>query len=109
MLEALIADVSIFPKASNDRIALYKLFSELFTSVSIRVPQEPAPTAWEQRAAANLAASAPRARQAFLLVAVEGFTNDEAAEILDVDRGGVRRAARPRPATRSRARWRPTS
>jgi CheY-like chemotaxis protein len=40
---------------------------------------------WEKRAAANLSALAPRARQAFLLVAVEGFTDEEAAEILDVD------------------------
>ena len=45
LLETIIADVSIFPKASSDRIALYKLFAQLFTSVSIRVPQETAPTA----------------------------------------------------------------
>ena len=83
LLEAVIADVSIFPKASTDRIALYRLFSQLFTSVSIRVPQEDSPVAWEQRTAANLGALAPRARQAFLLIAVEGFTNEQAAEILD--------------------------
>ncbi len=83
LLEAIIADVSIFPKASSDRIALYKLFAQLFTSVSIRVPQESAPTAWEQRAAASLGALAPKARQAFVLIAVEGFSSDEAAEILD--------------------------
>lgn len=83
LLEAIIADVTIFPKASSDRIALYRLFSDLFTSVSIRVPQESAPTAWEQRAAANLGALAPRARQAFLLIAVEGFSNAEAAEVLN--------------------------
>ena len=83
LLEAIIADVSIFPKASTDRIALYKLFSQLFTSVSIRVPQEASPVAWEQRTATNLAALAPRARQAFLLIAVEGFSNEQAAEILD--------------------------
>lgn len=82
MLEAIIADTSIFPRASNERIALYQLFAKLFTSISIRVPHETAPTAWEQRAAANLGAIAPRARQAFLLVAVEGFANGEAAEIL---------------------------
>ena len=84
MLEAIIADISIFPAASNDRIALYQLFARLFTSVSMRIPSESAPSAWERRAAANLAAIAPQARQAFLLVAVEGFGNDEAAEILDV-------------------------
>src|SRR5213075_1257705 len=71
-LEALIADVSIFPKATNDRIALYKLFSALFSSSAVQIP-EPAPNfAWEQKASANLANLTPRARQAFLLVAVEG-------------------------------------
>ncbi|MBB6412685.1 response regulator [Mesorhizobium sangaii] len=84
MLEAIIADVDIFPEASSDRIALYKVFAKLFTSIAIRVPQEQAQSPWEQRAAANLNAIAPRPRQAFLLVAVEGFSEDEAAEILDV-------------------------
>jgi CheY-like chemotaxis protein len=83
-LEALIADTSIFPEASSDRIALYKLFSQLFTSSSVRVPDPVPGFAWEQRAAANLANVAPRARQAFLLVAVEGFTHEQGAEILDV-------------------------
>jgi len=85
MLEAIIADVDIYPKASSDRIALYKIFAKLFTSVAIRVPQEEPQTAWEQRAATNLNALAPLQRQAFLLVAVEGFTEEEAAEILDLD------------------------
>lgn len=84
MLEAIIADVGIFPEASSDRIALYKIFTKLFSSISIQVPQETPPSAWEQRAVANLSALAPRPRQAFLLVAVEGFTDKEAAEILDV-------------------------
>ena len=79
MLEAIIADTNIFPEASSDRIALYKVFARLFTSVAIRVPQEQPQTAWEQRAAANLNALAPRPRQAFLLVAVEDFSEDEAA------------------------------
>jgi len=85
MLEALIADIDMFPKASSERIALYKIFAKLFTSVSIRVPQAVPAAAWEQRAAANLTAIAPRPRQAFLLVAVEGFSDEEAAEILDAD------------------------
>jgi DNA-directed RNA polymerase specialized sigma24 family protein len=84
VLEAIIADVSIFPEASSDRIALYKVFAKLFTSVAIRVPQEETGSAWEQRAAANLTAISPLPRQAFLLVAVEGFNNEEAAEILGV-------------------------
>lgn len=83
-LEALIADTSIFPEASNDKIAIYKLFSALFSSSAIRIPEPASNFAWEQRAAANLANLSPRPRQAFLLVAVEGFTHEEAAEILSV-------------------------
>ncbi|MGF7006656.1 response regulator [Aminobacter sp. BE322] len=85
ILEAIIADIEIFPTASNDRIALYQMFARLFTSVSIRIPQETASPGWEQRAAANLSAVAPIPRQAFLLVAVEGFSDVEAAEILGVE------------------------
>lgn len=84
MLEAIIADVQIMPSGSTDRIALYKLFVKLFTSVSIRIPDDRAQSAWEQRAAANLGALSPRPRQAFLLVAVEDFSDEEAAEVLDV-------------------------
>jgi DNA-directed RNA polymerase specialized sigma24 family protein len=83
-LEALIADISIFPEASTDRIALYKLFSGLFSSSAVTVPEPSSTYAWERRASANLASIAPRPRQAFLLVAVEGFTHAQAAEILDV-------------------------
>jgi DNA-directed RNA polymerase specialized sigma24 family protein len=83
-LEALIADISIFPEASSDRIAIYKLFSGLFTSSAVRIPEPSSSFAWEKRAAANLANLSPRSRQAFLLVAVEGFSHDEAAEVLDV-------------------------
>jgi DNA-directed RNA polymerase specialized sigma24 family protein len=84
-LEAIIADISVFPQASNDRIALYRVFTKLFTSVAIRVPEAEPSSAWESRAVANLSALAPLPRQAFLLVAVEGFSEEEAAEILDVD------------------------
>ena len=82
-LEAIIADPSMFPKASNDRIALYRIFAKLFTSIAIRVPDEQPASAWESRAVTSLSALAPRPRQAFLLVAVEGFTESEAAEVLD--------------------------
>lgn len=84
-LEALIGDLSIFPQASSDRIALYKLFAALFTTSAVRVPEPNPSLPWESRAAANLANVAPKARQAFLLVAVEGFSHEDAAEILGVN------------------------
>lgn len=86
-LEALIADLSIFPEASNDRISLYKLFSTMFSSSAVKVPEPVSSFPWESRAAANLASLTPRARQAFLLVSVEGFSHEDTAEILGVTLG----------------------
>ena len=83
-LEALIADLTIFPEGSNDRISLYKLYSRLFSSSAVRLPEPTSTFPWEARAAANLANLSPKPRQAFLLVSVEGFSHPEAAEILDV-------------------------
>jgi DNA-directed RNA polymerase specialized sigma24 family protein len=83
-LEALIADQSIFPQGANDRVSLYKLFSTLFSSSAVRVPEPTSGYAWEQRAAKSLGSLSPRSRQAFLLIAVEGFDRDEAAEILGI-------------------------
>ncbi len=84
-LEALIEDVSIFPQASSDRIALFKLFSTLFGSININVREVESPFGWELQAARNLQNVAPVARQAFLLLSVEGFAHHQIAEILGVD------------------------
>jgi DNA-directed RNA polymerase specialized sigma24 family protein len=84
MLEALIADVKIFPDAESDRVALYKLFASMLGSLDIDIKPQPSPFAWEAKAAANLNNLPPKARQAFILVAVEEFSEEEAAHILDV-------------------------
>jgi DNA-directed RNA polymerase specialized sigma24 family protein/CheY-like chemotaxis protein len=82
ILEALIADVSSFPDASSDRVAIYKLFTDFFNSSNIDVDVIDSPFAWEKRATQNLNAVSPQARQAFVLVSVEGFSLEEAAEVL---------------------------
>jgi DNA-directed RNA polymerase specialized sigma24 family protein len=84
VLEALIADISIFPDTGNDRVALYKLFVTIYDSTKVELPQITSPFAWEKRAAANLASVPTRARHAFLLITVEGFSTNEAAAILSV-------------------------
>ena len=66
-LEALVADISVFPTTSNDRVSLYKVFSSLFGSSNIEIPEIVSPFAWEKRAAANLAAIPPVARQALAI------------------------------------------
>ncbi|MFK4825256.1 response regulator [Paenochrobactrum sp. BZR 588] len=84
-LEALIADVALFPETSADRIGLYRLFTRLFDQANINISPSSSAQGWENRAAANLKSIAPRPRMAFLLVSVEGFSEKEAAEILDID------------------------
>ncbi len=89
VLEALIADVTIFPEASNDRVALFQLYTKLFGSSSVMIPEPVSPFAWEKRASINLASVSPMARQAFLLVSVEGFRPAEAGEVLGLDEPGM--------------------
>jgi CheY-like chemotaxis protein len=84
VLEALIADISIFPDTGDDRVALYKLFVTMYDSTKVELPQITSPFAWEKRAAANLSAVPTRARHAFLLITVEGFTTAEASNVLSV-------------------------
>ena len=91
VLEALIADVSIFPETSKDRVSLYKLFVTIFGSTNIEIRPIESPFAWEQRAAANLSMLPSQSRHAFLLVSVEGFSIEEAAEVLDVSTAEVNR------------------
>ena len=90
-LEALIADISIFPQTSSDRVSLYQLFVSIFSSVTINIKADENLSGWEKRASANLSAVPPLARQAFLLTTVEEFTPSEAAEVLKVSEDQVGR------------------
>ena len=88
-LEALIADVSIFPATKSDRVSIFKLFSDVFKTVDLEIPEVDSPFAWEQRAAANLTAVSPLPRQAFLLKSVEEFSNGEIAEVLSAEEAAI--------------------
>jgi CheY-like chemotaxis protein/DNA-directed RNA polymerase specialized sigma24 family protein len=83
-LEILIADVSLFPQTGSDRASLYKLLIKHFNSVNVRPLELKSEFGWERHAAANLTAIAPKARQAFLLISLEGFSQAETMEILEV-------------------------
>jgi CheY-like chemotaxis protein len=85
LLEALIADPNAMRTDIPLRVALYHLLCKLWGSLRINL-QSSAPTeGWERRAVQRLEQITPRARQAFLLVAVEGFSLDEAATILEIN------------------------
>jgi CheY-like chemotaxis protein len=85
-LEALVADRTTLDDASGARVALYRLFTDIWGSLSINSGFEKSPVPGEQ----NLANITPLPRQAFLLVALEKFSEAEAARILDRDIPGLR-------------------
>jgi CheY-like chemotaxis protein len=81
-LEALIEDSSILEDSASPRVALYRLFTKIWNSVVVNGSPE-APEAGmpaEQR----LGHITARPRQAFLLVALEGFSESDASQVLDV-------------------------
>ena len=81
MLEALIADPDMFDAAAEPRVEAYRLLSSIWNSLDVNLEAESAED-WEQASSRKLDALTPPARQAFLLVGVEGFSLDEAAAIL---------------------------
>jgi CheY-like chemotaxis protein len=82
-LEALIADRSLIDGKEGPRVGLYRLFTKIWNSVSVNdetgISEGPLPG---EHKLANIT---PLPRQAFLLVALEGFSEPEAARILDID------------------------
>jgi CheY-like chemotaxis protein len=85
-LEAIIADPNILDRDLAPRVALYRAFLNVFGSAPQRGRSgSDGPTHAALRAAErNLQTLAPKARQAFLLVAVEEFRPADAALVMDV-------------------------
>ncbi len=88
VLETLIQDPSIMGAGDSPRVALYRTFTKLWNSMAVNGVSEPG--AKEMPAEARLTQITPRPRQAFLLVALEGFDESEAARILDTDEATIR-------------------
>ena len=88
VLEALVADASIFPEDLGARVGLYKLFLRMWNSLDdVHTVLNFDPT--ENEAVHSIQTITPEPRQAFLLLSVEGFAPAEIAQVLDVDVGGV--------------------
>jgi len=87
-LESLIASPKILEEGVNPRVALYRLFTKIWNSLAINGRAEPADRALPPEQ--HLTQITPRPRQAFLLVALEGFSEEDAAKILECDLPTVR-------------------
>ena len=85
VLEALVADPGGFPSQLSPRSALYRLLLTSWNSIAVNGHREPLdPGSAMANADRRLEAITPLPRQAFLLVAMEGFSMSDAAKILDV-------------------------
>jgi CheY-like chemotaxis protein/DNA-directed RNA polymerase specialized sigma24 family protein len=88
-LEAMIADPSVLDESAGARVALFRLFTKIWGSLSVNAMALPeAPLQPGEQKLGNLM---PLPRQAFLLVALEGFDETDAARVLDVDVFTLRR------------------
>ncbi|MBM3529066.1 MAG: response regulator [Alphaproteobacteria bacterium] len=79
-LEALIAEPGLLQQAPSPRVALYRLFTKVWGSIALNGGSGP-----ELQVERRIANITPLPRQAFLLVALEGFSEEDAAAILEVD------------------------
>ncbi len=81
-LAALASDPDLFDDGLSPRLALYQFFHAIWsqTGAQLETPGDVSDVADER-----LQSLAPLHRQAFLLTALEGFTRQEAAEILKLE------------------------
>ena len=107
VLEALIADPDAFDTRLSPRTALYRVFLKVWNSLAVNHQKDVALSDISQTDR-RLSLITPRPRQAFLLVAVEGFGTTEAAKVLDATEADVRGSS-IRPAPRSPSRSLPMS
>ncbi len=91
MLEALLQDPSLLDEQHGPRAGLFRLFTQIWNSVSLNDNAEVAtlPMPPERR----LSNITPLPRQAFLLLSLEGFSEEEVAFILGTDVAETRRLA----------------
>jgi DNA-directed RNA polymerase specialized sigma24 family protein/CheY-like chemotaxis protein len=81
MLEALLQDPSLLDERHGPRVGLFRLFTTIWNSVALNDEGEPVSQAASERRLSNIT---PLARQAFLLLSLEGFSEEEVSFILDI-------------------------
>lgn len=83
-LEAMVADPALVPDDLSSRAPLYGLFQTIWSSIEMPGASDEMDDSLVGRSARErLDALMPERRQALLLTALEGFSADEAGEILD--------------------------
>ena len=88
-LEALVKEPQLLGSEDLPQVTLFRLFSTIWNSLAINGIADPAEHASPPER--HLGQITARPRQAFLLVSVEGFSEEDAARILDVDASTLRK------------------
>jgi DNA-directed RNA polymerase specialized sigma24 family protein len=91
MLEALLQDQSLMDEKQGARAGLYRLFTQIWNSVALN--DEAEVTSLPMPSERRLSNITPLPRQAFLLLSLEGFSEEEVAFILEADVREVRELA----------------
>lgn len=85
-LETLIAAPDEFPQDVEPRLGIYRTFQAIWQSSALgESDADRSGDLAEQIASQRLSRISPQSRQALLLTAMEGFTPEDAAYILDID------------------------
>ncbi len=88
-LEAIVAAPTEFPRNVEPRLGLYRIFQGIWSSANADIDMDEAPASdggdREIVARARLARMTPLSRQALLLTAMEGFTIEDAAYLIEVE------------------------
>jgi DNA-directed RNA polymerase specialized sigma24 family protein len=89
-LEALVKDPGLLASSYPPRVTLFQLFSTIWNSLTVNEAIDPSTTSLVAPDR-HLSQITAKPRQAFLLISVEGFPEEHAARILDVDIPALRR------------------
>ena len=83
-LEAIVAQPDAFPSDVAPRMGLYKMFHGIWASANVEVGEETDELRGEEAVATGrLSRITPLSRQALLLTAMEGFTSEDTAYLID--------------------------
>ena len=92
-LEAIVAAPEEFPREVDPRLGLYRMFQAIWSSTNYDETPENSSAGegddQESIARARLARMTPLSRQALLLTAMEGFTPEDTAYLIDVENSEV--------------------
>jgi CheY-like chemotaxis protein len=91
MLEALLQDPSLLDEQHGPRVGLFRLFTQIWNSVSLN--DDPDVTTLPMPPERRLSNITPLPRQAFLLLSLEGFSEEEVSFILGTDVAETRKLA----------------